>query len=309
MSSPAEALAGSCVGWLTRNLEWFDPRRWEQHLPRRRFPASPLLELAVLLRCLARGPFAELATPLTEAGMDLAERVSRRPEFRAGLLGADATFPYHAYLVCVLADSGRDTGSLLGAVRSVVDANIGDVVSADRPTLTRMELRYALDLGNVACTLPTLGELYPGSIVATRDTPLFLGDDEAYAVTHVLLYLSDFGSRPITLDAAERERVRELVLVMLACYLARGNLDLAGELLLCAEALGAHGRDLVEHGWQSLAAARRPDGAVPSPLYDAETASTVDGDRADAYTFGTCFHTTMVTAMAASERHRHALAR
>ncbi|HEY2764655.1 MAG TPA: hypothetical protein VGJ13_11680 [Pseudonocardiaceae bacterium] len=308
MTAPAESVLRSGVGWLHHNLEWFDPQRWERFLPRRRFPASPLLELVVLLRCLRRGPFAELAGALVEAGLDLAERVTRRAEFREGLHRADLTFPYYAYLVCVLAEAGRDTRSLRDSVRSIVETNIGDVTCADRPAPTLMELRYVLDVGSIACPLPTLGELYPSSIVAARDTPLFFGDDDAYAVTHVLFYLTDFGVRPLPVDPAERERVRELVLIMLAGYLARGNLDLAGELMLCAETLGAHQHDLLDHGWRLMAGARRADGAVPSPLHDPAIVPAVQGEKRAAYLFGTCFHTTMVAAMAASERRRRALA-
>lgn len=308
---PADAVVRGGIGWLHEHLSWFDPRQWERFLPRRGFPASPLLELAVLLRCLRRGPYATLAGPLVEGGLDLAERVVAREEFRDGLHRADATFAYHAYLVCLLAGAGRDTAGLAESVRHVVAANTGDVRSADRPALALMELRHALDVGGIGVTgtaLAPVDELYPRSIVAARDTPLSLRDDESYAVTHVLLYLTDFGARPAALDPAERRRVLDMVLVMLAACLARGDLDIGGELLLCAQALGAGRHDLLDHGWWVVAGARRADGAVPSPLHDPRVLSTAEGERAAAYLFGTCFHTTMVATMAASERRRRALA-
>ncbi|HEX2300628.1 MAG TPA: hypothetical protein VHH34_19340 [Pseudonocardiaceae bacterium] len=304
--APADVAVGA-LRWLSDYREWFDPEQWQRFLPRRRFPAGPLLELVVLLRCLRRGPFAGRARALAEEGLAMAERVCASEEFQAGLLRADTLLPYHAYLACVLHKSGFPAGRALGNLRSIVDRDIGDVCAADRPVLSRMELRYALDIAGIAAPgLPPLPALYPSSIVGCRDTALFFSDDEVYALTHVVFYLTDFGARSSGLAPGEQQRVAELVLTLLVACLARDDFDLAGELLLCAEVLGAGGHRLVEHGWQRLAGTCRADGAVPSPLHDPGILSAVGGEKQRAYVFGTCFHTTMVAAMAASERCRRA---
>lgn len=304
-----DRLALSALDWLQGQLRWFEAGHWEAYLPARRFRPGPLLELIVLLRCLHRGPYARHARKLIESGFALAESVCRSASFRQGVQRWDATFPYYAYFVGVLEASGRDAGPARDAVETAVALDCGDVSAADRPPLTRLELAYAADLGGLApasTTWSDIAELYRASIPATRDTPLFVRDDEAYALTHVLFYLSDFGARAVHVPTPEEsERLRDRVLVLLGSCLARGDLDLAGELLLCAETLHAAGEPLVAHGWRRLALAQHEDGAVPSPLHDPGTAAALEGEKRAAYRFGTCFHTTMVAIMAASERRRH----
>ncbi|GAA1231567.1 hypothetical protein GCM10009676_13220 [Prauserella halophila] len=305
-----DRLALSALEWLHAQRRWFDPCYWEEYLPARRFRPGPLLELIVLLRCVSRGPYAQYARALTESGFALAESVCRWKSFRQGLQRWDETFPYFAYFTAVLEAAGRDAGPALDAVETALALGCGDVSAADRPALTRLELAYVTDLGGFS-TVPVewsdAVELYRTSIAGTRDNTLFMRDDEAYALTHVLFYLSDFGSRALPLPApVEADRVRDQVSVLLGSCLARDDLDLAGEFLLCAETLGSADDPLVAHGWHRLAAAQHDDGAVPSPLYNPHTAAMLEGAKRSAYLFGTCFHTTMVAIMASSERRRHA---
>ncbi|MBT2399496.1 hypothetical protein J7E89_26925, partial [Streptomyces sp. ISL-100] len=124
------------------------------------------------------------------------------------------------------------------------------------------------------------------------------------------LQVTDFGHRRHLLgDDAEVARLRETVRVLLGVHLARGSCDLLAELLLCASALddgrGSPG-PLVREGWVALAGAGRPDGAVPSPVHRPEVLSGLTGDKAAAYLFGTCYHTTLAAALAAAARNRGA---
>ena len=79
-------------------------KRWESQLPRRPFPSGTLLELLVLCRVLRRGRLRD--HELIGRAVELAAREVERPEFLAGLARADQAFPYHAYLVALLAEAG-----------------------------------------------------------------------------------------------------------------------------------------------------------------------------------------------------------
>ncbi|MBK0870747.1 MULTISPECIES: DUF6895 family protein [unclassified Saccharopolyspora] len=303
MTGSAERVAEHGLRWLENNLEWFEPARWERFLPPRRFRAAPLLELLILVRLLRGGPHAERAERIGTAAHRVAEAVCAETGFHDELSRGGPAFAYHAHLVALLTDAGRAPARARSLVQAVLDTGTGELFAADRPALNRLELRYVLDLGGFDRSGYRTDQSHRNSVLTTRQGPLSFADDEVYALTHVLFYLSDFGSRPVSgSDLADREKAGRTVSVLLGACLARDDLDLAGELLLCADILGVHCRGLVEHGWQRIASAQRADGAVPSPLHDSAVLSKVDGDKRAAYLFGTCFHTTMVAVMAASGR-------
>lgn len=308
MTGSAERVAEHGLRWLENNLEWFEPARWERFLPRRRFRAAPLLELLILVRLLRDGPHAEQAGRIGAAAYQVAEDVCAGAGFHHESCRGGPFFVYHAHLVALLADAGRAPAQARSRIQAVLDTGTGELFAADRPALNRLELCYVLDLGGFDRSGYPMDRPHRDSVLTTREGPLSFADDEVYALTHVLFYLSDFGARPVAgsdvagLAKADLAKAGRTVAVLLGACLARGDLDLAGELLLCAEILGVDGCGLVEHGWQRVAAAQRADGAVPSPLHDPAVLSKVDGDKRAAYLFGTCFHTTMVAVMAASGR-------
>lgn len=301
-----EALVDNGVRWLNEHIAWFDPQRWERFLPRRKVRFSPLLELMILTRCLRRGPFPEQAEELTRQAYPLGVSICKDARFAEQICRAGTVFAYQAHLVALLAETGADElDGIRTRIQSVLDTDTGELFAPDRPALSRLELRYVLDIGGFGTVeRPAIG-FYRESVLATREGPLSFSDDEVYALTHVLFYLTDFGAHPVLeVDTGEQERVRGLVLVLLGACLARGDHDLAGELLLCAETLDAHHHELVRHGWHTIADHQRADGAVPSPVHDPAVLAQLQGDKREAYLFGTCFHTTMVAVMAASERVR-----
>lgn len=297
-SDPSARVLDGAVDWLTDNLHWFDPVRWESFLPRRPFPSGTVLELLVLCRVLRRGRLR--GHELLTRAIELAERQLDTPAFQAGLRRGDQAFAYHAYLVALLHDAGCPVPRARDRVQSVLDLGSGDQTGAWRTVQHRLELKYILNLGGFLGDLPDLRELVDGSIVADEPDPLWLRDDEAYAITHVIFYSTDFGGRPMP----GNQQISTLCRTMLGVYLATGNLDLAGEFLLCLDALQASDCLVREHGRRLLGEAQRPDGAVPGPLYQRARWAGLSGQQAAAYLFGTCHHTTMVAAMASAERER-----
>ncbi|WP_084655265.1 DUF6895 family protein [Nocardia altamirensis] len=286
----------AAVEWLTGQLQWFDQRQWERFLPRREFPEGTVLELLVLCRILRRGRFRD--HELVGGAIELAQAVVSEQAFHSALGRADEKFPYRAYLVALLAELGCPVRSAVERVQVVLETGCGGWTGAWQPALTRLELRYVLDLGGFASTSLPVADLTAATIAAAAPDPLYLRDDEAYALTHVVFYATDFGARPMPAGAALIETMRTL----LGMYLALGDMDLAGELLLCLQAVGAADCPMTAHGWRELARRRRTDGAVPGPLYEPDRWSGLRGEVREAYAFGTCHHTTMVAAMAAAVR-------
>ncbi|MEU3651465.1 hypothetical protein AB0E67_01245 [Streptomyces sp. NPDC032161] len=325
-------LAGA-LEWIEAQLDWFAPGRWEEFLPRRPFRPGPLLELLGLVRVLDRSGIVPVTAPLSSRALDLAEEIVHEPEFGRGLRRGDAFFPYHLNLTALLELLGRPQPVLRASCQALLTADAGGHCRPYKPVLSRIELRYFVDRGGFVAPdrLPGPGPLYRESIAARGADVLRLTGDETYALTHVLLYATDFGRRHRLPCGGETvARVRETVRMLLGVHLARGSLDLLAELLLCDAALdGGQGRTPDSRpgpvpgpdpctvavpaarivpgqwrraGWNALAAAQRPDGAVPGPVHRPEILAGLAGDTAAAYLFGTCYHTTLASALAAAAR-------
>jgi hypothetical protein len=294
-------LLTGAIDWLTVNMEWLEPPRWEQFLARRPFPGSTVLEVLTLCRSLRRGPRKHQAATLTESSLDVAERMVTSSAFLAGLYRADTLFTYRIWLLALLDVLGRPNGELHDVVQGLLDAGCGAVTNPGRPVHALVELSYVLKLGGYRNPLPQLPELIPHSMLATGMNPLYLTDSECYVATHLLFYLTDFADRPA---GVHLPGVADLVTTLLGVYLAKNDFDLSAELLLCALALGQREHDMATHGWRRLTEARRSDGAVPGPLHDPAVPARLNGAKAAAYLFGTCYHTTVVAALAAAEWER-----
>ncbi len=311
LAEPAPPTGGDlitgAIDWLTAHLEWLDPVRWEQFLAPRVFPASTVLEVLTLCRSLRRGPRAEQATTLIESSLEVADRLVTSPAFLAGLYRADGLFTYRVWLLALVDELGLDVlgldvaRRLRDVVQGLLDAGCPAVTNLGRPGHALVELGYVLELGGYRHPLPALPALIGPSLPVPGTAPLYLTDDQCYVLTHLVFYLTDFADRPAGVGLTG---VADAVTALLGVYLAKDDLDLSAELLLCALALDRQGDELVAHGWRRLSGAQRRDGAVPGPLHDPAVLARLRGAKAAAYLFGTCYHTTVVAALAATERER-----
>ncbi|MFW5417294.1 hypothetical protein J0910_11840 [Nocardiopsis sp. CNT-189] len=289
----AGASSDGLLEWLEANLEWFDPERWARYLPVRRFPGTPVLELLSVLRALRRGPRANDVERLVPPVLELAEAVAGSASFDARMRRADDSFAYHVWLLALIEELGGCAESGRAQARRLLEVGAGDVAGRYRPPAGALELGYVLELAGIDAGLPRTAELYRRCAPHFSADPVHLTDGDAYGITHILFYATDFGAqRP---DGPDRGRT---VLRLLGTYLAEADFDLSAELLFCGRILGLDGHRFVEHGHRSLAAAQHTDGAMPSRLFDPVTAAGATGERARAYVFGTCYHPTIAAALA-----------
>ena len=163
-----------------------------------------------------------------------------------------------------------------------------------------MELRHALDLAHVCHELPTHHALYRRTTPAQPVNPIFVTKAEAYIITHVIFYAADLGHRPPTgISGRERCRLAKLVERLLGMHIVARNWDLTAEFILSAICLRKPCA-FIELGWQCLVSAQRTDGAIPG-IRAFPVGNTVPATADD---IGACYHTTLVSALAAlSELH------
>ena len=307
-----EVLAGRCVErtqvldgcleWLTGQLAWFRPSTWDAHFPPREIPGQTVLELLLLCRMLSRGPRSAEQQALLAGAHEVAAAVCADPDFEVQLTRVDAQFPYLVWLLALTGDFGPETDSRRAQVQRILDLHGPGVVGLDWPPTPTVELSYILDLGEFRVDVPGFAEVLGENAYAHAD-PIRLEEPDAYAITHVLLYATDLGARPLPVTESARARLTELLLTVLGTQLVSGQLDLSAELLHCLSAVdpagGTPGHRLVRLAWERLAAAQLPTGAVPGPPYSPEIAAERPAEELDAYLFRACYHTTIVAAMAA----------
>ena len=286
------------------------PRPWGcSALPRRPFRPGPLLELVGLVRVLDRAGIVPRDAPLPDRALRLAQHTASTADFERGLRRGDEYFPYYLNLIGLLELLGRPQPALRARCEALIAAGAGGHTRPYKPVMNRIELRYFLDRGGFAApaSLPDLDTLHQQSIAALHPDVLQLTESETYALTHVLFYVTDFGLHRRLLGGREEQaRLRETVRILLGVHLARGSLDLLAELLLCDTALddGRGTAPVASAGWNALASAQRPDGAVPSPVHRPEVVTGLADEKAAAYVFGTCYHTTQAAALAAAVRRQ-----
>jgi hypothetical protein len=122
-----------------------------------------------------------------------------------------------------------------------------------------------------------------------RPEPWLLDWEHAYAMTHTVFHVTDWGSRPGALPGHLQDYLGLWLPVWHDVWQESGDWDLVGELLATDRCLSVPGLPL--EAWRRLASQQRPDGLVPRDTGGAPK----DTDQFDRH-----FHSTAVAALAAA---------
>lgn len=214
------------------------------------------------------------------------------PAFRARMLRVRGAFLESLWLeVCLRAAAEHETSiednrryqTLADSNRSFLRENAPHRV---------LENRYVLDRAGICHHLPPVGEIVDQSLLRQPIHLLHVTDSEVYALTHLLFYLTDFGTTAVSRDVEVSEHLPWVVERLIGIYICRQNLDLLGELLMLAGPVGLGESRLVAAGWDCLAASQHDNGMVPGPGF------ATSEEPSDEDVFRHCHHTTMVACLA-----------
>ena len=125
---------------------------------------------------------------------------------------------------------------------------------------------------------------------------LFGTRDDVYALTHALLYATDFGGVSPTLPRATNQILAE-VQSALAGALDDDDFDLAGELLLAWPLLAAERPAVPSFGFRVLARVEDEVGFLPSLAIDAEGYDRHPVEARRGYVTATTYHTAFVMGL------------
>lgn len=142
---------------------------------------------------------------------------------------------------------------------------------------------------------PSFVDLIPHSITRGSPQPAQMTRSDAYAYTHSIMYLTDFGMT--VSEAVNYGRVRFVVDGYIMKYIAAFDLDLLGEMLIVACCIGAHDSPYYKLGRLLLAQIWNEFGIVPGPGFSPTKYEALNVQERRWYTAAECYHTTFVAGM------------
>lgn len=120
------------------------------------------------------------------------------------------------------------------------------------------------------------------------------GREDAYAFTHQLFYLTDFGERPQIRLSCSQEDLLARVEGLLLRFLDAEDYDLVGELLMTWPELGARWTPTAAFAFRVLARVEDDVGVLPCGNADAERLGRLTGPDRARYARATGYHTAFV---------------
>ncbi|MGC1323155.1 MAG: hypothetical protein WA849_13305 [Candidatus Udaeobacter sp.] len=117
--------------------------------------------------------------------------------------------------------------------------------------------------------------------------------EDAYALTHLFMYCTDFGFQKSRLPR-QRSVILGEVGSLLAKYLDAGDYDLAGEILMAWPLTGAPWSSAATFGFRVLADAEDRTGVLPCGNTKTDRLNQLHGEQKVQYAFGTAYHTAYV---------------
>ncbi len=134
----------------------------------------------------------------------------------------------------------------------------------------------------------------PGTFLDLPIDILSQSRDEAYALTHLLFYLTDFGRRPAQLRLRPARTVLAEVEGLLLRNLDAEDYDLSGELLMAWPQLRAGWDPVASFAFRVLARVEDEVGVLPCGNVDADRMGRLEGTERRRYALATGYHTAFV---------------
>ncbi|MCC6454094.1 MAG: hypothetical protein IT328_04065 [Caldilineaceae bacterium] len=171
---------------------------------------------------------------------------------------------------------------------------MGQVDSVPRVPFRYMDIRWVRAL--LFNTRPDFTDLLPLSIITSCAHPIYMTRSDAYALTHELMYITDFGDTPVP-ASLDLSRISDMIDAGLAWSTVSKDLDLIGELLFAATLLRQPWSSYSRFGWHLLVSVWDNLGFLPGPDFEGAVHSSLLGDEASSYIFRYTYHTNYVGGM------------
>ncbi|HVO78754.1 MAG TPA: hypothetical protein VMT39_01925 [Candidatus Bathyarchaeia archaeon] len=157
-----------------------------------------------------------------------------------------------------------------------------------------LDREYFLWKAGLRDSEPCWSTLYANTALAAAKDALHIDREAAYAITHTLFYLSDWGRRVPPFEEEEYARVTSILDCLVVHYWRLHHWDLLGELLVNRLALLAPWSPLATGASTAFLNAWRPEGCVPGEGLEIEGLEKAPRSEHESIIFRECYHTTLV---------------
>ena len=293
----------NALSWALSHLAEFHPL--QEGLPFDIVRGQRMSELATMAYCYV-GLGGDPDGPAIRQIIDFLDELQRDRRLADRALRMPSEFVLFSDVYGSLRALKREYPPLGELLQRALDAGLPQRM--ERPPHRLMDVGLTLELGGLRHSWPAMESLYPQSIAAGLDSAHYLDEAALYALTHVIMFLFGFGTRPSpALTGQDRARLAPVLADLLICMCQEQHWDLLTELLICWDCLDLAPTPLVEGAWSALLAKQRPDGAVPGPvealrLYEL-SGRHPDPETDPALDFAYHYHTTLL-AIIAGTLHR-----
>jgi len=288
--SSIRAAALEAVGWLDERLSCADPWRGDSldTAGLQAFAEYTILAGALADSGTRLGGDAEF---VSERWLSAAEEVISRPDYvdvvrRRPLQSFMYLLPY-----LVLRRVGRGSVRMDDQLVWLLDRGL--LTAPEQTPFRELDLAYFLESSGHPLPGPGLVERAHRTFAFRAPGPDYLDAAAAYSITHTILYLSDFGRRPLGPVLGSVNRLIDLVDASVVTFWRSGHWDLLAESLTCRSVLSSVEKwpPWIRRSIESLLTARRSDGSIAGHR-------DVDTDAAGQFgDFDSHYHTTLVVAL------------
>ncbi len=253
--------AAHALQWMVSHLDRFVPVSIEP--PYEPVRGKKLIELAVAVYLYSRFTGDHDSEPVRRVVAAL-RGLLERPDFADRLMRFPAEFIVVCDVYAVLRLLGHDDPAMRDVIQRAIDA--GYVQYTERPPHRVMDVRLTLEWGAFRNALPDMDALCSASILSRIPSALYLHREAAYALTHVVMFLYEYGLRQhSTADSLDVASLQHTLSDLIVVYCQERDWNLLGEVLLCCDCVGLRATPVYEQGWEAFLSVQRADGAFPGP--------------------------------------------
>jgi hypothetical protein len=263
LASRVRNLIDGALDWLVENLDLFDPFKDNHTFDQ--YYAKPLLELSMTCMLYSRHKNLNQDPRIGQIALFIS-RVWDRPEYWQRLTRFPEMLLLYGMTSIALRRCGFGNHCYPELMQRVLKQGYASAVEV--VPYRALDFRYMLDCGGCEHTFASYSDIYKNTLLSKTPSVAYLTDEDAYAITHTLFYISDFGARPPDVIPPEQlPAVQRLTTSLLGVYLRSCNWDLVAEILVSCRCLNWRPNCLFEAAWSGLLGAQLANGAVPGPYF------------------------------------------
>jgi len=291
-------LVEGCLDWVESHAPQFTPQghpRIASDFQKRGSVFKAFSELGIVLEALHRSCYRD--RPAVVRLIEIWTEAVRQEGLLDDVNSTIELFHYNVVLFATLRKIGTAEPLIEASVRRLSKRRAG--TRGEMTPWRMLDVRHFMVQAGITHDFPPAHDLVRSSALLRRIDLPETTDVDIYAITHLIIFLSDVGRAAVTaISPYELAELREYVGTALAMTYVESNWDLTAELLISRHGIGSLAKDepLNYAASGGLCAAQSADGSMPhDPWLNPNRESPTDGSE-----FKSRYHPTLVALLLAA---------